>query len=64
MITEDLSEYIAIALLVVAEKAKGDKSFWKSYIEVLPTVEEVSWEVGQRANKHDMGVGWVGGGGG
>lgn len=44
MITEDLSEYIAIALLLVSEKAKGDKSFWKSYIGVLPTVEDVSNE--------------------
>lgn len=41
MITEDLSEYIAIALLVVHEKAKGKGSFWSSYIGVLPTVEDV-----------------------
>ncbi|CAN0547407.1 unnamed protein product, partial [Ectocarpus sp. 8 AP-2014] len=41
VITEDLSEYIAIALLAVHEKAKGKESFWSSYIGVLPTVEEV-----------------------
>ncbi|CAN0577019.1 unnamed protein product, partial [Ectocarpus sp. 12 AP-2014] len=41
VITEDLSEYIAIALLAVHEKAKGKDSFWSSYIGVLPTVEEV-----------------------
>lgn len=42
VITDDLSEYIAIALLLVSERAKGDESFWKSYIGVLPTVEDVS----------------------
>lgn len=41
VITEDLSEYIAIALLLVHEKAKGKDSFWSSYIGVLPTVEDV-----------------------
>ncbi len=41
VITEDLSEYIAIALLVVHEKTKGKDSFWSSYIGVLPTVEDV-----------------------
>lgn len=41
MITEDLSEYIAIALLLVHEKAKGKESFWSSYIGILPTVEDV-----------------------
>lgn len=41
VITEELSEYIAIALLLVAERAKGEKSFWKPYLDVLPTVEDV-----------------------
>lgn len=41
IIREDLSEYIAIALLLVAERAKGARSFWKSYIDVLPSIEEV-----------------------
>eukprot|EP00752_Nemacystus_decipiens_P006075 g5483.t1 len=41
IITDDLSEYIAIALLLVHEKAKGKGSFWSSYIGVLPTVEDV-----------------------
>eukprot|EP00903_Cladosiphon_okamuranus_P014462 g13418.t1 len=41
IITEDLSEYIAIALLLVHEKARGKDSFWSSYIGVLPTVEDV-----------------------
>ncbi|CAM9474238.1 unnamed protein product, partial [Chrysoparadoxa australica] len=41
VITDDLSEYIAIALLLVGEKAKGADSFWKPYIDILPTVDEV-----------------------
>lgn len=41
VITEELSEYIAIALLLVAERAKGAESFWKAYLDVLPTVEDV-----------------------
>ncbi|CAN0299680.1 unnamed protein product, partial [Hapterophycus canaliculatus] len=41
VIREDLSEYIAIALLLVHEKAKGKESFWSSYIGILPTVEDV-----------------------
>ncbi|CAN0484698.1 unnamed protein product, partial [Discosporangium mesarthrocarpum] len=41
IITEDLSEYFAIALLLLKERERGDKSFWKAYIDVLPTLEEV-----------------------
>lgn len=42
VITEGLSEYIAIALLLVSERAKGEDSFWSSYIGVLPSVADVS----------------------
>lgn len=41
VITDDLSEYIAIALLLIGEAGKGSQSFWKPYIDVLPTLEEV-----------------------
>lgn len=41
VITEGLSEYIAIALLLVSERAKGEDSFWSSYIGVLPSVADV-----------------------
>lgn len=41
VITEDTSEYIAIALLLIKEKSKGEESFWKPYIDLLPTIEEV-----------------------
>lgn len=60
MITEDLSEYIAIALLAVHEKAKGKDSFWSSYIGVLPTVEEVRGESKGRQGKGREGKGWDG----
>lgn len=55
VITEDLSEYIAIALLAVHEKAKGKDSFWSSYIGVLPTVEEVRGELQEREGKGGEG---------
>lgn len=45
VIREDLSEYIAIALLLMTERAKGRESFWKPYIDVLPSVEEVGQSI-------------------
>jgi len=31
-----LNEYDKIAILLIRERAKGDKSFWKSYLDALP----------------------------
>ncbi|KAG5188740.1 putative ribulose-1,5-bisphosphate carboxylase/oxygenase small subunit N-methyltransferase I [Tribonema minus] len=42
VITDDMSEYIAIALLLMGERAKGKDSFWAPYINVLPTLDEVA----------------------
>eukprot|EP00965_Chrysotila_dentata_P182073 6012223-Pleurochrysis_carterae.AAC.1 len=41
LISESLGEYIAMALLLVHERSKGDDSFWAPYIAILPTAEEV-----------------------
>lgn len=41
MITEEMDEYIAIALLLMTERLKGKASRWKPYFDVLPDVEEV-----------------------
>jgi hypothetical protein len=41
IVTDDMSEHIAIALLLIGETAKGEASFWKPYLDVLPTLEEV-----------------------
>lgn len=41
IITEDMDEYIAIALLLMSEKLKGSKSLWKPYFDVLPDAAEV-----------------------
>jgi [ribulose-bisphosphate carboxylase]-lysine N-methyltransferase len=37
----DVGEYLALALLLMYERARGDESFWAPYIEILPTAEEV-----------------------
>ena len=34
-----MSEHIAIALLLIHERAKGDDSFFSPYLDVLPTIE-------------------------
>jgi len=37
------NEYLAIAAHLIYERfVKGEKSFWKPYIDILPTVEEVN----------------------
>lgn len=41
VVTEQMGEYIALALLLVHERAKGPRSFWAPYIDVLPTADEV-----------------------
>ena len=40
-VKESTNEYIAIALLLISERAKGEDSTWCRYVDVLPTVEEV-----------------------
>lgn len=48
IVTANMSDYTAIALLLVSEKYKEGSSFWDPYIAVLPSVEEIgasfSWE--------------------
>ena len=41
IITEEMDEYIAIALLLMSERIKGNKSLWKAYFDVLPTTSDV-----------------------
>ena len=41
IVTDDMDEYIAIALLLMSEKGKGAQSLWKAYFDVLPDAEEV-----------------------
>lgn len=38
---EDIDEYIAIAILLIQERAKGEKSFWRPYLDVLPDDEQL-----------------------
>ena len=43
VITNGMNEYLAIATLLIHEKfVKGDSSFWKAYLDVLPDVDEVN----------------------
>lgn len=43
VITAGMNEYLAIALLLVHEKYNTDgRSSWKSYLDILPEVEEVN----------------------
>ena len=41
IIPDSLGEYLAIALLLINERAKGADSFWAPYIGILPTTDEV-----------------------
>jgi len=41
IVSEATNEYVAIALLLIGEAQKPN-SFWRDYINVLPTVEDVS----------------------
>lgn len=38
---EDVNEYIAIATLLIQERSRGDASFWKPYLDVLPKDEDI-----------------------
>jgi len=40
-VPEEMGEYIALALLLVHERAKGSASMWAPYIGVLPSIEDV-----------------------
>lgn len=40
--TDATNDYVAIALLLLRERAKGKASFWAPYIDILPTTEEVA----------------------
>jgi len=42
IVTEDTNEYVAIALLLIGERAKAATSFWNDYITVLPSVADVA----------------------
>ncbi|CEL95601.1 unnamed protein product [Vitrella brassicaformis CCMP3155] len=42
IVDDGMSEHIAIALLLIHERAKGDDSFFFPYLDVLPTIEEVN----------------------
>ena len=43
VITEGMNEYLAIATLMIHEKfVKGDDSYWKPYLDVLPEINEVN----------------------
>lgn len=37
----DVNEYVAIASLLISERAKGAESFWAPYIEILPPDDEL-----------------------
>ena len=41
LVTDDMDEYIAIALLLMTEKNKGQQSLWKPYFDVLPDAADV-----------------------
>lgn len=41
VIPDSLNEYLAIAMLLMHERALGSASFWAPYIDLLPTAEEV-----------------------
>lgn len=41
-IPDYMDEYIAIALLLITEKLKGEASNWKPYLDILPTKEGVN----------------------
>ena len=42
IIPDYMDEYIAIAVLLMREKLKGEQSRWKPYLDILPSKEEVN----------------------
>jgi len=40
VVPDTMGEYIAIALLLMHERLQGAASFWKPYIDLLPSTEE------------------------
>lgn len=45
VIEQDMDEYLAIALLLMHEKVKGEKSTYKPYLDILPDIEQVSLDL-------------------
>lgn len=41
LVSDAMGEYIALALLLVYERSRGDDSAWAPYLNILPTAEEV-----------------------
>jgi hypothetical protein len=41
VVPDYLDEYLAIALLLMTERLKGEASQWKPYIDILPTAKDV-----------------------
>jgi len=41
VIPDSLNEYLALAMLLMHERALGDASFWGPYIDLLPTTDDV-----------------------
>ena len=37
----DVDEYVALAMLLIDERNKGEASFWKPYLDILPPDEEL-----------------------
>jgi len=42
LVTDDMDEFIALALLLIVERGKGDTSFWKPYLDIIPQDEELN----------------------
>jgi hypothetical protein len=40
-----LGEYFQITFFLVAEKIKGDKSFWKPFLDSLPTSNDTLYTI-------------------
>ena len=48
VVTDELGEYIALAMLLIHERSLGASSFWAPYVGILPTADDVGqtwlWE--------------------
>lgn len=41
-LSEEVDDFIAIACLLMWERAKGESSFWRPYLDILPSAEELT----------------------